>query len=69
MEEKRKITVEKGIYDKLEKLAEKLNIDVSELADVAFKELFNQIKDEPEIFLENIGLIDKLKEITKNKKS
>ncbi|TFG10017.1 MAG: hypothetical protein EU535_08600 [Promethearchaeota archaeon] len=58
-----KISVPDEFHEKLKKLANLLNISLQELTRLAFKEFFELIRNDPEIFLDDFGLIDKLKDI------
>ena len=46
---------------KLDDLAKMFNVEMSMLGNLACEALFEIIRDEPAIFYERIGLIDKLK--------
>ena len=63
MEKNYHVPVSEDTYIKLEKLAKVLSINTLKLSNLAFKELFGLIRDDPLIFLENIGLDKKLKDL------
>ena len=64
MDEKdHKISVSNDLFKKLERLALLLKVNIHNLVDLAFKDFFQYIKDDPTIFLENFGVLDELKEI------
>ncbi|MBD3340653.1 MAG: hypothetical protein GF353_16215 [Candidatus Lokiarchaeota archaeon] len=48
-------------YSKLKKVGSLLNIDLNKLINLAFKEFFDMILNDTELFLDEIGLVDKLK--------
>lgn len=65
MEEPRKIEIRDDVYSKLQRLSNKLGVEISELMEIAFDEFFELVCYETEIFLEKIGLIESLKNVIK----
>lgn len=63
MEEDHKLSVSKYIYEKLIELKDFLNTDLKRLAEFAFEELFQLVRDEPDTFLEIFGQFDRLRKI------
>ena len=58
---KHEIVISDESYAKLKKLSELLKTDVDFLIQIAFNEFFELIRDDPMIFLEQVGLISRLK--------
>jgi len=59
--------VSKEVSEKLTKLSKSLGVNINELIELAFHELFDLVLSDPSIFLEKIGIIDNLKEIINEK--
>lgn len=60
-----KISISEVNYLKLKEIANKLNLKIDELVEIAFCELFDLIRNEPDTFLESIGFINELKKLVK----
>ncbi len=68
MNDQYKITISKKNYNKLKKISETLKTSISELTELAFKEFFELIKNDPEtIFDKELGLITELKKLVNEK--
>ncbi len=67
LSEKNSIQIQKAIFEKLDKLCKILNVSMDILIGLAFHELFDLVLSDPSIFLEKVGIIDKMKEIISDK--
>ena len=64
MNDEFKLPISEEIYKKIAEIGKSLNLDMKDIVNVAFHELFDLILNDPLIFLEKIGLIEKLKKIS-----
>lgn len=67
LSETNSIQIQKEIFEKLDKLSKILNVSMDILIGLAFHELFELGLSDPSIFLEKVGIIDKMKEIISDK--
>lgn len=63
MAEENNYKISKVHYDRLIKISQIFNIGVEELMDYAINHLFDLIKNEPIVFLEEFGIVDHLKSV------
>lgn len=64
LEENQKININKNVLKKFEELSKLLNVEKKKLIDFAFEEFFTLVKNDPQVFLEELGFIKNLKDIT-----
>jgi hypothetical protein len=60
MKEKIQLEIERDKFERLNLVSKFLDIDLSDLLEFAFQELFLMIRDQTDIFLEEIGFYEKL---------
>lgn len=60
MKEKIELEIAKDKFERLNLVSKFLDIDLSDLLELAFQELFMMIRDQTDIFLEEIGFYEKL---------
>ncbi len=64
MSDEHKFPISEETYKKITEISKSLNVDLEDIVNLAFHELFDLIFNDPLIFLEKIGLIEKLKKIS-----
>ncbi|TXT62303.1 MAG: hypothetical protein BAJALOKI3v1_620004 [Promethearchaeota archaeon] len=60
-EEKFTIQIGKREYKVLEEIAQLLDLQIKDLVRLALQEFFDFVNDDTFVFLESVGLVDKLK--------
>ena len=66
MNDEYKFPISKEIYNKITEISKSLNIDMEDIVNLAFHELFDLILNDSLIFLEKIGTLEKLRKILNN---
>ncbi|MEE9378881.1 MAG: hypothetical protein V3V33_12690 [Candidatus Lokiarchaeia archaeon] len=57
------ITISEEIYKRLTDLSKTLSVNINTLIELAFYEFFDLVVSDPYIFLEKVGIIERLQKI------
>lgn len=66
MDKNYEIEISENLFTKLREISRVLNISISDLIRFSINELFDLIQSDTGVFLDSIGISEKLKEIIEN---